>query len=259
MNNHPFHMVENSPWPILTSMGLFSMTMGAINMFYKSETKLLTLGILITTLCMIQWWRDVIRESTFQGLHSKMVVKNMKMGMIMFIISEVMFFLSFFWAFFHSSLSPSVEIGMNWPPLNIKSFNPMSIPLLNTLILLSSGMSMTWAHSALLTKNFSQSIKSMALTITLGVYFSMLQLYEYYESSFTISDSVYGSVFFLSTGFHGIHVLMGSMFILTSMYRMKKLHFSSTHHVGFECSAWYWHFVDIVWLFLYISIYWWGS
>nr|YP_010958560.1 cytochrome c oxidase subunit III [Centrotypus laticornis]UXF57636.1 cytochrome c oxidase subunit III [Centrotypus laticornis] len=259
MNNHPFHMVENSPWPIMTAMSMLSMTTGSVNMFYKSETWLLMLGTTTTIMCMIQWWRDVIRESTFQGLHSNMVVKNMKMGMTLFILSEVMFFLSFFWAFFHSSLSPSIEMGMNWPPLNMKSFNPMSIPLLNTMILLSSGMTMTWAHSSLLTKNYSQLMKSMTLTIMLGMYFSMLQLYEYYEATFSISDSIYGSVFFMSTGFHGIHVLIGTMFIFTTQYRMYKLHYSSKHHVGFECSAWYWHFVDVIWLFLYISIYWWGG
>nr|YP_010692566.1 cytochrome c oxidase subunit III [Tricentrus fulgidus]WBV77307.1 cytochrome c oxidase subunit III [Tricentrus fulgidus] len=259
MNNHPFHLVDKSPWPIMSSMGLMSMTSGAILMFYNKEYLLITMGMMITILCMIQWWRDIVRESTYQGLHSTKVIKNMKLGMILFIISEIMFFVSFFWAFLHSSLSPSIEIGMNWPPLNIKSFNPMSIPLLNTMILLSSGVSMTWSHSALLMNNYSQSIKSMIITMLLGMYFSGLQLYEYMESSFCISDSIYGASFFMSTGFHGIHVLIGSMFILISTLRMKKLHFSNYHHVGFECAAWYWHFVDVVWLMLYIMIYWWGG
>nr|YP_010963606.1 cytochrome c oxidase subunit III [Nondenticentrus paramelanicus]WKZ08089.1 cytochrome c oxidase subunit III [Nondenticentrus paramelanicus] len=259
MNNHPFHLVDKSPWPIVSSMALLCLTSGAVVMFYNTEYYLITIGIVVTIMCMIQWWRDIIRESTFQGLHSIKVVKNMKLGMILFILSEIMFFVAFFWSFFHSSLSPSIEIGMNWPPLNIKSFNPMGIPLLNTMILLSSGVSMTWAHSALLMKNYTQSMKSMTITIILGIYFSMLQLYEYLESPFCIADSVYGSSFFMSTGFHGIHVLVGSIFILISIIRLKKLHYSNYHHVGFECSAWYWHFVDVVWLFLYVSIYWWGS
>nr|ATD86007.1 cytochrome c oxidase subunit III [Centrotus cornutus] len=259
MNNHPFHLVDKSPWPIISSMSLLCMTSGAVIMFYSKNYDMFIMGVTTTILCMIQWWRDIIRESTFQGLHSIMVMKNMKLGMILFILSEIMFFVSFFWSFFHSSLSPSIEIGMNWPPLNIKSFNPMGVPLLNTMILLSSGVSMTWAHSAILMKNYSQSMKSMIITILLGVYFSMLQAYEYLEASFCISDSVYGSSFFMSTGFHGIHVLIGSIFILISMMRMKKLHYSNYHHVGFECSAWYWHFVDVVWLFLYVSIYWWGG
>nr|YP_010271123.1 cytochrome c oxidase subunit III [Anchon lineatum]UKB86888.1 cytochrome c oxidase subunit III [Anchon lineatum] len=259
MNNHPFHMVESSPWPLITSMGIMTMASGMINMFYKMNMTLMIMSFTITILCISQWWRDVIRESTFQGLHTKEVIKNMKMGMILFILSEIMFFLSFFWAFFHSSLSPSIEIGMNWPPINIKSFNPMSVPLLNTMILLSSGVSLTWSHGSLLNKNQSQSKKSMMITITLGIYFTIMQLYEYYESPFCISDSVYGSTFFMSTGFHGIHVMVGTMFIIISMMRLNKLHYSSNHHTGFECSAWYWHFVDVVWLFLYISIYWWGG
>nr|AFY16824.1 cytochrome c oxidase subunit III [Leptobelus sp. HL-2012] len=259
MKNHPFHLVEKSPWPLISSMALLTLTSGMVNMFFNNNMNLMLIGLTITLLCMTQWWRDMIRESTFQGLHTKTVMKNMKMGMIMFILSEIMFFTAFFWAFFHSSLSPSIEIGMNWPPLNIKSFNPLSIPLLNTMILLSSGVSLTWAHSSVLTKNFTQSMKSMMITITLGIYFSLLQLYEYYESSFSISDSVYGSSFFMSTGFHGIHVMIGTTFIYISKMRIKNLHISSNHHVGFECSAWYWHFVDVVWLLLYISIYWWGS
>nr|YP_010271162.1 cytochrome c oxidase subunit III [Tricentrus longivalvulatus]UKB86927.1 cytochrome c oxidase subunit III [Tricentrus longivalvulatus] len=259
MNNHPFHLVDSSPWPILSSMALLCLTSGAVMMFYNTQYQLISIGALITILCMIQWWRDIIRESTYQGLHSIKVMKNMKLGMILFILSEIMFFVSFFWSFFHSSLSPSIEIGVNWPPLNIKTFNPMGIPLLNTMILLSSGVSLTWSHSALLSMNYSQSIKSMLITISLGIYFSILQLYEYMQAPFCIADSVYGSSFFMSTGFHGIHVLVGSIFILISIIRLKKLHYSNYHHVGFECSAWYWHFVDVVWLFLYVSIYWWGG
>nr|YP_009711654.1 cytochrome c oxidase subunit III [Abrus expansivus]QGA47522.1 cytochrome c oxidase subunit III [Abrus expansivus] len=259
MKNHPFHLVNNSPWPITSSMGLFSMTSGAIVWFHYNKMWLMLIGVIITTLTMFQWWRDVVRESTFQGLHTKIVTSGVKLGMIMFITSEVLFFMSFFWAFFHSSLSPSMEIGMQWPPLGIKSFNPMSIPMLNTMILLSSGVSITWAHNALLTNNYSQTFQSMAITIMLGIYFSILQAIEYLESPFTMADSVYGSVFFMSTGFHGLHVIIGTMFIVISTIRIFNLHMSKNHHMGFEASAWYWHFVDVVWLFLYISIYWWGS
>nr|YP_009947346.1 cytochrome c oxidase subunit III [Metidiocerus sp. ZB-2019]QOH91844.1 cytochrome c oxidase subunit III [Metidiocerus sp. ZB-2019] len=259
MNNHPFHLVDKSPWPLTSSMGLMTMTSGAILWFNKLNPMLMMIGIIIIILTMIQWWRDVIRESTFQGMHTKKVMLSMKWGMIMFILSEVMFFSSFFWAFFHSSLSPTMEIGLQWPPLGIKTFNPMSIPMLNTMILLSSGISMTWAHNSILTKNFSQSMKSMIITVVLGLYFTSLQLYEYLESPFCISDSIYGSTFFMSTGFHGIHVMVGTAFIIIIMLRTKNLHFSKMHHIGFESSAWYWHFVDVVWLFLYIMIYWWGS
>nr|YP_010157582.1 cytochrome c oxidase subunit III [Fieberiella septentrionalis]QRG29278.1 cytochrome c oxidase subunit III [Fieberiella septentrionalis] len=259
MNNHPFHLVENSPWPLTGSMGLLSLTSGTIMWFHINEIWLMTMGTMIILLTMIQWWRDVTRESTFQGLHTSKVIKSMKWGMILFIISEVMFFSSFFWAFFHSSLSPSIEIGMTWPPLGIKPFNPMNIPMLNTMILLSSGISITWAHNSLIKNKLTMTMQAMLITIILGVYFSILQVVEYYESPFCISDSIYGSIFFMSTGFHGLHVIIGTLFIMITTMRIKKLHFSKYHHVGFEAAAWYWHFVDIVWLFLYISIYWWGS
>nr|YP_010996484.1 cytochrome c oxidase subunit III [Sophonia nigrilineata]WPC85226.1 cytochrome c oxidase subunit III [Sophonia nigrilineata] len=258
MNNHPFHLVDKSPWPIVGSIGLMTITSGMIMWFHMMNLNLFLLGFTIIILTMIQWWRDVIRESTFQGLHTKKVVMSMKWGMILFITSEVLFFFSFFWAFFHSSLSPNVEIGLQWPPLGIKPFNPMNIPMLNTMILLCSGVSMTWAHNAILMKNFSQTMQSMLITVILGFYFSLLQMYEYMESPFCISDSVYGSTFFMSTGFHGLHVIIGTIFITVSLIRVKNLHFSNKHHVGFETAAWYWHFVDVVWLFLYMMVYWWG-
>nr|YP_009868530.1 cytochrome c oxidase subunit III [Cofana yasumatsui]QKG63360.1 cytochrome c oxidase subunit III [Cofana yasumatsui] len=259
MNNHPYHMVDKSPWPIVGSIGLMTITSGMVMWFHFYNLNLFIMGITIILLTMLQWWRDVTRESTFQGIHTSKVLISMKWGMILFIISEILFFSSFFWSFYHSSLSPTIEIGLQWPPLGIKSFNPMNIPLLNTMVLLSSGITLTWAHNAILTKNYYQMIQGMTLTVILGLYFSILQLYEYFESPFSISDSVFGSTFFMSTGFHGIHVIIGTIFITISLIRMIKLHFSNNHHMGFEASAWYWHFVDVVWLFLYISIYWWGG
>nr|YP_010478431.1 cytochrome c oxidase subunit III [Nesophrosyne ponapona]UVI59875.1 cytochrome c oxidase subunit III [Nesophrosyne ponapona] len=259
MKNHPFHLVENSPWPITASMGIMTSTSGTVMWFHNNEMLLMNLGMLTIILTMIQWWRDVIRESTFQGLHTKKVISSMKWGMILFIMSEVLFFTSFFWAFFHSSLSPTIEVGMQWPPSGIKTFNPLSIPLLNTLILLSSGISITWAHNALINNNFSQSKHSLLITILMGLYFTLLQAIEYFEAPFSMADSIYGSTFFMSTGFHGIHVIIGTIFIIISTMRITKLHLSMHHHVGFEAAAWYWHFVDVVWLFLYTSIYWWGG
>nr|YP_009525784.1 cytochrome c oxidase subunit III [Idioscopus clypealis]AXS67651.1 cytochrome c oxidase subunit III [Idioscopus clypealis] len=259
MNNHPFHLVDKSPWPLTSSMGLMTLTSGTVLWFYKSNYNLMLIGSLVILMTMFQWWRDIIRESTFQGKHTQKVMLSMKWGMMMFIISEVMFFLSFFWAFFHSSLSPSIEIGLQWPPYGIKTFNPMNIPMLNTMILLASGVSMTWAHNSILNKNFSQAMKSMLITVMLGMYFSILQVYEYIESPFCISDSIFGSTFFMGTGFHGLHVIIGTTFIVVILLRTKNLHFSKHHHIGFEASAWYWHFVDVVWLFLYITMYWWGS
>nr|YP_010879043.1 cytochrome c oxidase subunit III [Batracomorphus rinkihonis]WHE42695.1 cytochrome c oxidase subunit 3 [Batracomorphus rinkihonis] len=258
MNNHKFHMVNNSPWPILTSMSMFTFAMGTVMWMHKTEINTMLMGFIMMILTSFQWWRDITRESTFQGNHNKKIIMMMKWGMMLFILSEILFFTSFFWTFFHMSLSPSIEIGLNWPPLGIEPMKPMNIPLLNTIILISSGISITWAHHSIMIKMYNQTMKSMLITILLGLYFSMIQLYEYMECSFTISDSVFGSTFFLMTGFHGIHVIIGTMFLITSTLRMKSLHFSSNHMVGFESSAWYWHFVDVVWLMLYMSLYWWG-
>nr|WOW99157.1 cytochrome c oxidase subunit III [Tropiduchidae sp. 2 WQW-2023a] len=257
--NHPFHLVTKSPWPIIMSTNMLTTLLGMTKWMTLKKMDLMIVGTIMTTISSIMWWRDVTRESTFQGNHTKKVMKSIKMGMMMFILSEVMFFLSFFWGFFHSSLSPSIEIGMNWPPKSIKSFNPMEIPLLNTIILLSSGASITWAHQSLLLNKKKNFNKSILITLTLGMYFTILQKWEYSQSNFSISDSIYGSTFFMSTGFHGIHVIIGTTFILISMLRNIKFHFSNTHHLGFEMAAWYWHFVDVIWLFLYISIYWWGK
>nr|AML26643.1 cytochrome c oxidase subunit III [Ptiliidae sp. BMNH 1274723] len=257
--NHPFHLVDYSPWPLLGALSTLITMIGIIKWFHLWNNNLFFIGMITILLIMYQWWRDITREGTFQGLHTLNVVNGLRWGMILFITSEIFFFLSFFWSFFHSSLTPSIELGMNWPPLGIKSFNPMNIPLLNSLILISSGLTVTWAHHSLMENNFKQMTQSMIITIILGVYFSILQAYEYVEASFTISDSVYGSTFYMATGFHGIHVLIGTTFLLICLMRHLNAHFSSNHHFGFEAAAWYWHFVDVVWLFLYLSIYWWGS
>lgn len=259
MNNHPFHLVDKRPWPITGSIGLLTLILGIIIWFHMLKMRLLLLGVIIILLTKIQWWRDVTRESTFQGLHTIKVILRIKLGIILFILSEILFFSSFFWAFFHRRLAPSIEIGLIWPPKGVNVFNPINIPLLNTIILLRSGVTITWAHNSLINKNFRQVRQRIILTIILGIYFSILQAYEYLESPFCISDSIYGATFFVATGFHGLHVIIGTVFILISIIRILRLHFSKEHHVGFEASAWYWHFVDVVWLFLYVSIYWWGG
>nr|YP_010274449.1 cytochrome c oxidase subunit III [Ricania fumosa]UJT96893.1 cytochrome c oxidase subunit III [Ricania fumosa] len=259
IQNHPFHLVSKSPWPIITSINIMTTLTGMIMWTTLKKVDTMLLGLTMTGLCSMMWWRDVVRESTFQGNHTIMVTKGIKLGMILFITSEVMFFLSFFWSFFHSSLSPNIELGMNWPPKSIKPFNPMEVPLLNTIILLSSGVSITWAHQCILLNKLNKANKSILITVLLGVYFTILQKWEYSESSFTIADSIYGSTFFMMTGFHGIHVIIGTMFLAVCFFRSKNMHFSKNHHMGFEAAAWYWHFVDVVWLFLYISVYWWGK
>nr|YP_010528205.1 cytochrome c oxidase subunit III [Scythropia crataegella]UXW64399.1 cytochrome c oxidase subunit III [Scythropia crataegella] len=257
-SNHPYHLVDYSPWPLTGAIGVLTLVTGLTKWFHNFNMNLLILGYIITLLTMYQWWRDICREGTFQGKHTILVSKGLRWGMILFIISEIFFFLSFFWSFFHSSLAPNIEIGLMWPPQSIIPFNPFQIPLLNTIILISSGVTVTWSHHALMESNFNQTLQGLFLTIILGIYFSILQAYEYIEAPFTISDSVYGSTFFLATGFHGLHVIIGTMFLLICLMRHMKNHFSMNHHFGFEAAAWYWHFVDVVWLFLYISIYWWG-
>nr|QXG82690.1 cytochrome c oxidase subunit 3 [Chrysomelidae sp. SOIL MMG Contig15] len=257
--NHPFHLVDFSPWPIAAAMGAMTMMIGLIQWFHQLNPNLLLIGLVINILVSIQWWRDVSRESTFQGHHTMKVSMGMRWGMILFITSEILFFLSFFWSFFHNSLSPSIELGLNWPPKGIETFNPLEIPLLNTLILLTSGLTVTWAHHSLMENNYVKAMQGLTLTVILGVYFSILQGFEYIEAAFSISDSVYGSSFYMATGFHGLHVIIGTTFLLVCLLRLFLNHFSNIHHFGFEAAAWYWHFVDVVWLFLYISIYWWGS
>lgn len=254
--NHTFHLVSISPWPIIISFSLFNNLISIIIWFHKINY-LILISIPCTFLCIYQWWRDVIRESTFQGSHTLLVFKGLRIGIILFIISEIFFFISFFWAYFHSSLAPSIEIGQLWPPQGIKPFNPFDIPLINTIILISSGITITWSHHSILNKNFFERNKRLILTVILGLYFTLLQIIEYYESPFSIADSVYGSSFFIATGFHGLHVIIGTIFLFICLLRINYLHFSKTHHFGFEAAAWYWHFVDVIWLFLYISIYWW--
>uniref|UniRef100_UPI0031F3965A cytochrome c oxidase subunit III n=1 Tax=Taiwanaptera montana TaxID=3135762 RepID=UPI0031F3965A len=258
-HNHPYHLVDPSPWPLTGSVGAMTTTTGMVYWMHMNNMMIMLMGMMILLLTMIQWWRNITQEGTYQGKHTLKVVMGLKLGMVLFIISEVFFFLSFFWAFFHSSLSPSVEIGMTWPPEGIKTFNPLEIPLLNTMVLLCSGISATWAHHSLMENNHKSTTIALSTTVMLGVLFTMLQAYEYWEASFTLSDSVYGSVFFMSTGFHGIHVIIGTTFLGVCLLRHMMCHFSATHHFGFEAAAWYWHFVDVVWLMLYTSVYWWGS
>nr|QXG19518.1 cytochrome c oxidase subunit III [Drosophila serrata] len=258
-SNHPFHLVDYSPWPLTGAIGAMTTVSGMVKWFHQYDISLFFLGNIITILTVYQWWRDVSREGTYQGLHTYAVTIGLRWGMILFILSEVLFFVSFFWAFFHSSLSPAIELGASWPPMGVISFNPFQIPLLNTAILLASGVTVTWAHHSLMENNHSQTTQGLFFTVILGIYFTILQAYEYIEAPFTIADSVYGSTFFMATGFHGIHVLIGTTFLLVCLLRHLNNHFSKNHHFGFEAAAWYWHFVDVVWLFLYITIYWWGG
>nr|YP_010271063.1 cytochrome c oxidase subunit III [Spinactaletes boneti]UJY98021.1 cytochrome c oxidase subunit III [Spinactaletes boneti] len=258
-SNHSFHLVDQSPWPITGSIGALTLVTGVTKMFNAFNPNLLFLGVMLLILVCYQWWRDVSREGALQGLHTKIVMTGLRWGMILFIASEVLFFASFFWAFFHSSLAPNMELGLKWPPTGIEVFNPFQVPLLNTVVLLSSGVTVTWAHHAIMEGNHTQAVNSLIITVILGLYFTALQGMEYLEAPFTIADSVYGSTFYMATGFHGLHVIIGTSFLIVCLVRLLMNQFSEYHHFGFEAAAWYWHFVDVVWLFLYLSIYWWGG
>ena len=258
-NYHNFHLVDYSPWPYVLGSGVSITTMGGVLYFHYSFIYLIIIGIILIISSMILWFRDVVREGSYLGLHTIRVQKSLKIGMILFIISEILFFFSFFWAFYHSSLSPSIEIGCIWPPKGLNSINAFGVPLLNTAILLSSGATVTWTHFSIIEGSRKNSIIGLQLTIFLGIIFTSLQIFEYKDASFSMSDSIFGSTFFLATGFHGLHVIIGTIFLSVGLMRLIKHHFTTIHHFGFEAAAWYWHFVDVVWLFLFISIYWWGG
>jgi len=255
---HPFHLVFNSPWPLLMGVSTFSLLASLRKWISTKNYTLILLRVMCVVVVSYQWWRDVSRESSFQGFHTNLVINGLRWGIALFIISEVLFFFSFFWAFFHISLAPNFEIGICWPPLGLEAINPFQVPLLNTTVLLSSGVTVTLSHHALIQKQNLTIQKTIILTLFLGVYFTALQGWEYLEASFSFRDSSFGSTFFLATGFHGMHVLVGTLFLLFRLIRQKTALFSSEHHFGLEAAIWYWHFVDVVWLFLYSFLYWWS-
>jgi len=259
MIRQPFPIVDYSPWPLTAAIGALLITSGITAWFHGYGPFCILLGLFVTFLTIAQWWRDVIREGTYLGLHTSLVIKSLRWGIILFITSEVLFFFAFFWAFFIRSLAPSTELGCAWPPTGIYPLNPFAIPLLNTAVLLASGVTVTWAHHALIEGDRKEAIQALTATVGLGGYFTILQGIEYSEAPFTIADRVYGSTFFVATGFHGLHVIIGSIFLLVCLIRTTLHQFSPGHHFGFEAAAWYWHFVDVVWIFLYLCIYWWGS
>lgn len=258
---HSFHLVDPSPWPIISAFSALMLTFGGVLYMhgYYIGGFLWRFGLVMILLMMFVWWRDVIREATLEGQHTMKVQKGLRFGMLLFIVSEIMFFFAFFWAFFHSSFNPSHLIGGVWPPAFLTILDPWKIPLLNTILLLSSGASVTWAHHSIVWGSKDNAVLALLCTICLAIVFTSLQGLEYITSTFTISDSVYGSTFFMATGFHGLHVFIGTLFLSVCLVRLYFNHFTREHHFGFEAAAWYWHFVDVVWLFLFVTIYWWGS
>ena len=216
-------------------------------------------ALLLVIYSMSLWFRDIISEGTFLGNHTSAVQRGLNMGVGLFIVSEALFFLSVFWSFFHSAGGPPVETGVKWPPMGIDTVNPFELPLLNTIFLLSSGFTVTHGHHCVIKGERAGSLLGIFFTIILALYFTFLQGIEYTDSSFTLTDSAYGSCFYFGTGFHGLHVIIGTAFIAVGLWRLLDYHFTINHHLGLESSILYWHFVDIVWLFLFVSIYYWGS
>jgi cytochrome c oxidase subunit 3 len=277
--NHDYHIIAPSPWPFIGSMGALVMAFGGVgwmqylkgNEFHVFGLNFATpwvffIGLALVLYTMFCWWSDTIREG-HEGHHTRVVSIHLRYGMILFIASEVMFFVAWFWAFFDASLFPgevaqymrAEYTGGIWPPKGIEVLNPFHLPLYNTIILLLSGTTVTWAHHALLHGDRKGLVNGLALTVGLGVLFSFVQAYEYTVAPFTFHDSIYGATFFMATGFHGFHVLIGTIFLIVCLIRAIGGDFTPKAHFGFEAAAWYWHFVDVVWLFLFATIYVWAS
>jgi cytochrome c oxidase subunit 3 len=271
--HHDYHLVDPSPWPILGALSALAITAGGVYWIRGGTSLIAIAGIIGIFYVMIVWWRDVINEAEHQGHHTKVVQLHLRYGMILFIASEVMFFVAWFWAYFDAALLAGDEqqymrdelLGGHWPPVPTEdgrfksTFDPWHLPLLNTLILLTSGTTVTWAHHALLENDRKGLIQGLWLTVILGVAFTCVQAYEYTHAAFTYGGHIYGSTFFMATGFHGAHVIIGTIFLTVCLFRAYLGHFKPDHHFGFEAAAWYWHFVDVVWLFLFVFIYVWGA
>lgn len=277
---HDYHLVNPSPWPAVGSLAIFVMLLGAV-FAMKPDAKLFGLagsnfgswafgaGFLLLIYTAFAWWKDVIKEAQ-TGDHTPVVGIGLRYGMILFIASEVMFFVAWFWAFFNASLYPALPVEPGtfwqvlgneavWPPVGIETFDPWHLPFINTLILLLSGTTVTWAHHAIVHGDRDGLKAGLWLTVVLGAIFTMVQAYEYGHAAFGFSGSIYGATFFMATGFHGFHVLIGTIFLAVCLGRVYRGHFTPDHHFGFEAAAWYWHFVDVVWLFLFFAVYIWGG
>ena len=264
--NHEYHLVDPSPWPVIGAASAFALALGFIAFMHGESWLWMMPGVFGVLYTMLVWWRDVIKESN-EGFHTRVVAIGLRYGMILFIASEVMFFVAWFWAFFSSSLFVGDPIqatrldvtGGHWPPKGIEVFDPWHFPLLNTLILLTSGTTVTWAHHSLIHGNRRGLIWGLAVTVVLGLTFTAVQAYEYSHAAFVFSNNIYGSTFFMATGFHGFHVIVGTIFLIVCLIRAVRNEFTPKQHFGFEAAAWYWHFVDVVWLFLFTCVYVWGG
>jgi cytochrome c oxidase subunit III len=275
---HDYHLVNPSPWPLIGSISAVVLTMGAVIWFKglfgldKGTWWVFALGMLGVIYTMVGWWTDVVKEAN-QGDHTPVVSIGLRYGMILFIASEVMFFVAWFWMFFEMSLfhefrtASSIEevrqAWATWPPKGVEVVPPFELPLVNTLTLLLSGTTVTWAHHALQVGDRKAAKIGLLLTVILGALFTAIQAYEYnhiihehlFFSEASANAGLYGSTFFMATGFHGFHVLIGTIFLIVCLIRLMAGGFTPEKHFGFEAAAWYWHFVDVVWLFLFTFVY----
>lgn len=260
VRSHPFHLVDPSIWPAATAVAVLVLGIGGVLAMHSIDAWTFRIGLLMVLGCAAGWWRDIIKESNTPNTHTPQVRTGLRLGMAWFIVSEVFFFGAFFWAYFNAALSPTEVMGGVWPPKGIKTLDPFHLPYFNTLLLLLSGTTLTWSHHSLMNNDRKGTITGLGLTVGLGLIFTMVQIIEYAHAPFGFKDGIYASTFYLATGFHGAHVLIGTIFLIVCLVRAKKEgEFTPDQHVGFESAAWYWHFVDAVWLFLFVCIYWWGS
>ncbi len=276
--HHDYHLVDPSPWPAVGALGAFTLAIGAVMYFISRKAGdphlwYVVPGLLIVFFTMFSWWRDVIREAEYGGHHTPVVQIHLRYGMILFIASEVMFFVAWFWAYFDAAFFPdeatqvarTALLGGQWPPVPtedgrfISTFDPWGLPLVNTFILLTSGTTVTWAHHALLHNDRQGVVWGLVCTVVLGILFTLGQAYEYAHAAFTFGGHIYGSAFFMATGFHGFHVIIGTIFLIVTLLRALAGQFTPRQHFGFEAAAWYWHFVDVVWLFLFTCLYVFGA
>ena len=257
---HPWHLVEPSPWPAFGTVAALVMALGGIWFMHGGPIWGFLTGVVFLLFTAKRWWSDVVSEAQGGTDHTPPVQHGLRVGMVLFIVSEVMFFFAFFWAFFHSSVPLFSKVAAPvWPREGVQPLETWTIPFLNTLILLTSGATVTYAHHALRFGDRPKAVRGIALTALLGFTFLGFQAYEYGHAAFGFSDGIFSSTFYLATGFHGFHVFIGACFLTVCFFRARAGHFKPDQHVGFEAAAWYWHFVDVVWLFLFVWVYWWGG
>ena len=260
VKTHPYHIVDPSPWPALGTLSAFLIATGGIWFMHDGPPLLLAAGFGLLLYVFYAWWRDVVKESRAGTNHTEEVAHGLRVGFLLFIASEVMFFFAFFWAYFHASVPAINRIAHTvWPPEGIIPFDTWGLPFLNTLILLTSGATVTIAHHAVVAGDKKKLVLWTGITAVLGIIFLICQAFEYSHAAFGFTDGIYPSTFFMATGFHGFHVFVGTCFLIVCFFRARAGHFTPQKHIGFEAAAWYWHFVDVVWLFLFVAVYWWGS